>query len=60
MSMSTHVVGIVPPDDDWKKMKQVYDACVAANIDVPDNVWDFFNNEEPDDAGVLIDLSKKQ
>jgi hypothetical protein len=56
MSMSTHVVGFHPPDGTWKKMKQVWDACKLADIEPPDRVWDFFGGEEPDDAGVTVEL----
>lgn len=56
MSMSRHVVGFAPPDEEWKKMKAVWDACKAADIDVPQYVKTFFNDEEPDNAGVEVDL----
>lgn len=56
MGMNTHVVGIRPPDEMWKKMKAARDACVAADVPIPDEVMEFFNYEEPDSAGVLIDL----
>jgi hypothetical protein len=52
MSMSAHIVGFVPPDEKWEKMKQVYDACKAAGIDPPDRVIKFFGGEAPDPAGV--------
>lgn len=60
MSMSTYVIGVVPPDDDWKKMKAAYDACIEADIEVPESVMNFFGGDEPDDAGVIINLSSKQ
>lgn len=52
-----HVVGIKPPDERWKKMKAVYDACVAAEAKVPKEVDDYFDNEPPDESGVVVDLS---
>ena len=58
MSMSSHVVGFKPPDDKWKKMKKAYDACIEAGINVPENVEEFFNYEEPDDAGVEVELEE--
>jgi len=58
MSMSTFVRGIVPPDEEWKKMKAVYDTCVAANLEIPDEVDAFFDGEEPDASGVVIDLEE--
>ena len=56
MGMSTHIIGFIPPDDIWKKLKQVWDSCKAANINHPDEVDEFFNGEEPDDNGVSINL----
>ena len=56
MSMSTHVVGFKPPDDKWKKMKAVWDACKAAGIDPPDDVDAFFEGTAPDDQGMEVDL----
>lgn len=61
MGMSTHVVGIRPPDDDFKKHKAVYDACEAAGVSVPKETHDFFNLDEvnePDEAGVIVNLPK--
>lgn len=54
--MSMHVVGFRPPNDKWKKMKAIWDACNAAEIPVPEEVTDFFNETFPDENGVKIDL----
>jgi len=54
--MSTHVIGFKPPDEKWKQMKEIFDACKKANIALPTEVDKFFNHEEPDDAGVRVDL----
>lgn len=59
MGMSTHVVGIKPPDAKWKKMKAVWDACKSAGISVPDEVCEFFGNETPDPKGVVVELEKQ-
>ena len=56
MSMSTHVMGVIPPDEKWKQMKAVWDSCETAGISVPKEVEKFFNYEKPDDAGVIFDL----
>lgn len=58
MSMSTHVIGFRPPDDKWKKMKAVWEACAKAGVEVPDDVLDFFNHVAPDDRGVEVELEK--
>ena len=56
--MSTHIVGIREPDAEWERMKAVVDACRVAKIDVPDNVWKFFNYQEPDEDGIVVDLEE--
>lgn len=56
MGMSTHFVGIRPPDDDWKKHKAVWDACIKARVDIPKATLDFFEGETPDPSGVLVEL----
>ena len=58
MSMSTHVVGFVPPDETFKKMKEVYDTCKEADVTVPDAVWEFFDYETPNDAGMQVNIDK--
>jgi transaldolase len=60
MGMSTHVVGIKPPDKVWKTMKQAWDACEAAKVPVPDEVLEFFNHEKPDDAGVIVEIDESE
>lgn len=54
MSMSTHVIGIRPPDSDWIKMKAIWDACKVAGVTVPTEVEEFFDGESPDPAGVVV------
>ena len=49
MSMSTHVVGFRPADEQWNKMKAVWDACEAVAQPVPKGVENFFNGEPPGD-----------
>ena len=56
MSMSTHLIGIIPPNDMWKNMKAIWDSCEVANIKIPSEVLAFFDDTPPDDAGVMIDL----
>jgi hypothetical protein len=54
--MSTHIYGFRPPDEEWKKKKEAFDACQRAGVDPPEDLWHFFNNEDPDDAGVQVDI----
>ena len=59
MSMSLHVIGFRPPDERWKRMKAIYDACKAADIGRPDEVDEFFNYEEPDPDGISVVLDSE-
>jgi len=56
MSMSTHVIGFRPPDEKWERMKAVWDACVLGEIPIPHEVQEFFDDREPDEAGVEVQI----
>ena len=56
MSMSTYVIGFQSPDEKWQRMKAVWDACEKADIEVPQEVRDFFDGE-PDEKGVTVSLT---
>ena len=58
MGMNTRVVGFITPDEKWNRMKSVWDACIAADIEIPAEVGDFFNWEDPDPAGIEVDIEK--
>ena len=49
MGMSTHVIGFMPADAQWQKMKAVWEACELAGVKPPDEVIDFFGDESPED-----------
>lgn len=55
MGMSTHVVGFRAVNDEWRRMKAVWDACRAARVPVPSEVSLFFGGSEPDPAGAEVD-----
>lgn len=56
--MSTHIVGFVPPDEKWIQMKAVFDACMAAKVQVPREVEMFFGGVPPDQAGREVSLEQ--
>jgi hypothetical protein len=58
--MTTYVVGIKPPNEEWKKMKAIYDSCENGDVIVPDEVDDYFNNEPPDEKGVIVELKEEE
>jgi hypothetical protein len=53
-------MGYRPPDEKWKKMKEVWDACNAAGVDVPQEVGEFFEWETPAEEGVEVDIEKHE
>lgn len=60
MSMSTYVKGVRPADETWHRMKNVWDACKDAGVPVPGEVDRFFDGDDPDPAGVIIDLDENK
>lgn len=58
MGMSTHIEGFVEPTETWRKFKQVWDACKAADVDVPKEVLAHFQGIYPDEAGKMFNLEK--
>ena len=60
MSMTTTVIGFRPPDETWKKMKTVWDSCEKAGIDIPDEVFDFFNATDIDPNGIQVELPTRE
>jgi len=56
--MSTHVIGFKPPDTKWKLMRSIWESCEEANVTIPEDVYDFFNGEKPQEDGVKV--SQKQ
>ena len=60
MGMSTYIRGFKPPDKKWEAMKKIYDACQEAEMEIPDEVQEYFNYEEPDEAGVEVEIETKE
>jgi hypothetical protein len=56
--MRTHVIGIKPHDEKWKKMKAIWDNCEEMGITVPTEVSYYFNWESPDEQGVVLQLQQ--
>ena len=57
MSMGSNVIGIKTPDEHWQRMRDIWDACQAAGVQVPEEVERFFNYEPPDEKGILVKLA---
>lgn len=59
MGMTSSVYGVITPDNTWKKMKAIWDACEDGGITPPKEVVDFFRGEEPDFNGSTILLANQ-
>lgn len=60
MSMNTYVVGFVPPDEKFKKMKQIWDNCTEFNLEIPIEVDRFFDQCEPNDNGMEVKIPSNE
>lgn len=58
MGMSSYVQGFRPPDEKFEKMRDAYEACVAAGVEIPDPIEDFFEGAPPDPQGVDVDIAR--
>lgn len=54
MSMSSYVRAVIEPNEQYRKMYAVYEACEDAGIDPPDEVTDFFHGEVPNPDGMEV------
>jgi hypothetical protein len=55
--MGLSVMAITPPNEEWEKMKTIWEACEAANVEVPAAVDQFFDGMPPDEKGVVLFLN---
>jgi len=60
MGMSTHLNGVKPADETFKKHLKVWKACEEAGVSVPEETSKFFNHDSPDEKGVVVYLKKGQ
>ena len=58
--MSTRVTGFAPPDEEWHKMKAIWDACLEAQVPIPRQVEEFFGGELPDPAGIELEIPARE
>ena len=56
MSPCLVVQGIVPPDEKYKKMEEIYNLCKVMRIEPPAEVQQFFRYQPPDPAGMALEL----
>lgn len=64
MSMSTHIIGFMEPDETYKRMRDVWNICKAAGVSVPNEVVYYFHQHSidglPNNDGISIELEDIQ
>lgn len=57
--MTIKIVGFRPVNQEYLNMKTIYNACIKANIEVPDEVKLFFEDKPPpiEDKAIEVDMS---
>ena len=57
MGMCTYVQGLKPKTEEYEKKLQIYKLCKETNVNVPDEIEDFFDGEVCEE-GILTDIPK--
>lgn len=60
MGMSTHIIGFVPPDEKFVKMETIWKACQSGGIEIPEEVFNFFEHTDPDPRGFSVDIPAQE
>lgn len=59
MSTNVFVTGVGEANEDFIKMKAVYTACIKADIEIPEEVEEFFDGDDPENlVGSPINIEK--
>jgi hypothetical protein len=58
MGMCTHVEGVIPANARYNQMLSIYNECRRAGVTIPVEVDGFFQGEEPDGKGIVLELNK--
>lgn len=58
MGMSTNIVGFRAPDAEWERMYRVWKVCQDSDVELPPEVSNFFDYEDPDPNGIEVDLTR--
>ena len=60
MSTSIGIKGIKPADEKFNQMHTIYQLCKTTGINIPNEVYKFFNDETPCKDGVQVYLNTKE
>ena len=58
MSVNTYIVGHESPSREWELKRAAYVACRAADMEIPDDLEDYFGGCDPENLpGSEVDIS---
>ena len=57
MSVSLGIRGVVEPTEEFHKKYVAYKACEDAAVEIPDELRGYFDWEEPNKSGLVVDIS---
>ncbi len=60
MSMSYSVTGIKPADEKFNKMLSIYKQCQELNVEIPDEVLEYFDHDSPCNDGVIVEIKHSE
>lgn len=60
MGMDVYVRGVIEPNEGYKKMYAVYEACKDAGVNVPDEVLEYFGDDTPTPSGMRVKIPTKR
>jgi hypothetical protein len=53
--MRSYLEGVKPQDKKWLRMKGAYESCMAAGVDVPQEVLDYFDFDDYEEEYITDD-----
>ena len=58
MILRCTIIGIIPTDERFEKIRNIYNAYVEAGMRVPTNIMEYFDNKNPNDVTELdVDIN---
>lgn len=54
--MDVFISGVKAPTEEYKKKVAAYRALEDAGLDIPQELVDYFNGEEPDEDGIKVKI----
>lgn len=56
MGTDYRVIGIIPLGDRLEKLKKARDACIEAEIEIPNEITDSLDEENLDEKGLKVEI----